>query len=148
MRHEAQRFSDVFQVMKYTFQRSRAFSSREQVFTHNFRGFLSGRKVNAVDSVPSVHDYVTCTYSSAQTWTLTPFPFLPGEETSRWRCPEGMCFNTSFAQIFVPHHFTLVSPLNSRWWTNGNRETPYTYMIDSRWWSNGNRETTYIHDQW
>ena len=54
------------------FCRSREFSSPEQGFTHNFRGHLSGRKVNAnptVDSVPSVRDYVTCTYSysSAQT---------------------------------------------------------------------------------
>ena len=52
------------------FRRSREFSSPEQGFTHNFRGHLSGRKVNAnptVDSVPSVRDYVTCTYSSAHT---------------------------------------------------------------------------------
>jgi len=41
--------------------------------------------------------------------------------------------------------FHIGLPLNSRWWSNGNRETPYTFMIDSRWWTNGIRDTTYIH---
>ena len=47
------------------------------------------------------------TYSYAQTMTQFPF-FLSGQETSRWRCPEGTCFNPFFTQSFVPQHFPVV----------------------------------------